>query len=55
MAKAKNAYRILVRKPPGKQPLGKGRKWDYNTKMDLQEVGSEEGGELMWLRIMSNG
>ena len=30
-------------KPEGKRPLGRPRRrWDYNIKMDLQEVGSGE-------------
>jgi hypothetical protein len=36
----KNAYRILVRKPDGKRPLGRPmRRWVDNTKMDLREIG----------------
>ena len=35
-------YRILVGKPDRKRPLGRvRRKWEYNTKMHLQEVGCE--------------
>jgi hypothetical protein len=35
-----NAYRILVRKPEGKRPLGRRRRrWVYNIKMDLREMG----------------
>jgi len=33
------AYRVLVRKPEGKRPLGTPRlRWEYNIKMDLVEV-----------------
>jgi len=33
-------YRVLVRKPEGKLPLGRPRRrWEDNIKMDLQEVG----------------
>jgi hypothetical protein len=33
-------YRILVRNPKGKRPLGRPRRrWVYNIKMDLTEVG----------------
>ena len=33
-------HRVLVRKPEGKRPLGRPRRrWEYNIKMDLQEVG----------------
>jgi hypothetical protein len=36
----KNAYRILVRKPEGKIPLGRQRRrWMDNIKMDLREIG----------------
>jgi hypothetical protein len=38
-----NAYRILVRKPEGKRPLGRlRRRWVDNIKMYLRETG--EGG-----------
>jgi 3-oxoacyl-ACP reductase-like protein len=33
-------YKVLVGKPEGKRPLGRAkRRWEYNIKMDLQEVG----------------
>ena len=33
-------YRILVRKPERNRPLGRPRRrWEYNIKMDHQEVG----------------
>ena len=36
----RGAYRVLVRKPEGKRPLGRPRRrWEDNIKMDLQEVG----------------
>jgi hypothetical protein len=36
----RNAYRILVRRPEGKRPLGRPRRrWEDNIKMDLQEMG----------------
>jgi hypothetical protein len=36
----KNAYRILVRKPEGKRPLGRRRRrWEDNIRMDLREIG----------------
>jgi hypothetical protein len=32
----RDKYRVLVRKPEGKRPLGKPtRRWDDNIKMDL--------------------
>jgi len=39
MGEGTGAYRILVRKPAGRRPLGRlRRRWDDNNKMDLQEV-----------------
>jgi hypothetical protein len=36
MGMSMNAYRILVRKPEGKRPLGRPRhRWEDNIKMDL--------------------
>jgi hypothetical protein len=38
------AYRILVGRPEGRRPLGRPRRrWEYNIKMDLQEVGRGHG------------
>ena len=35
----RDVYRVLVRKPVGKGPLGRhSRRWDDNIKMDLQVV-----------------
>jgi hypothetical protein len=35
-------YRVLVRKPEGKRPLGRPRhRWKDNIKLDLQDVGCE--------------
>jgi len=40
MGKRRGVYRVLVRRPEGKRPLGKPRRrWEDNIKMDLQEVG----------------
>jgi hypothetical protein len=40
MGERRNAYRILVRNPEGRSPLGKPRRrWVDNIKMDLREVG----------------
>jgi hypothetical protein len=36
----RNAYRILMGKPEGKRPLGRPRRrWVYDIKMDLREIG----------------
>jgi hypothetical protein len=40
MGEKRGAYRILVGRPEGRQPLGRPRRrWEDNIKMDLQEVG----------------
>jgi hypothetical protein len=40
MGEKRNAYRLLVRKPEGKRPLGRPRcRWVGNIKMDLLEIG----------------
>jgi hypothetical protein len=37
MGETRNAYKILVRKPEGKRPLGRPRRrWVDNIKMDLR-------------------
>ena len=39
MGERRSIYRGLVGKPEGKRPLGRPRhRWEYNIKMDLQEV-----------------
>jgi hypothetical protein len=38
----RGVYRLLMGKPEGNRPLGRPmRRWEYNIKMDLQEVGCE--------------
>jgi hypothetical protein len=40
MAEKRNVYRLLVRKPEGKRPLGRPkRRWIGNIKIDLLEIG----------------
>jgi len=42
-------YRVLVGKPEGKRPLGRPRRrWVYNIRMDLQEVGC---GYVDWIGL----
>jgi len=40
MRERRGVYRVLVGKPEGKRPPERPRRrWEYNIKMDLQEVG----------------
>jgi hypothetical protein len=40
MGEGRGVYRVLVGKPEGKRPLERPRRrWEDNTKSDLQEVG----------------
>ena len=56
MGERRGAYRVLVRKPEGKRPLGRlGRRWENNIKMDLQEMGWGIWTGLIWLRIGTGG
>jgi hypothetical protein len=45
----RGVYKVLVRKPEGKRPLGRPkRRWEGNIKMDLQEVGY---GGMDWIEL----
>jgi hypothetical protein len=56
MGERRGAYRVLVGKPEGKKQLGRPRRrWEDNTKMDLQEAGWGICTELIWLRIGTGG
>jgi hypothetical protein len=49
MGESRGAYRVLVSKSEGKRPLGKPkRRWEDNTKMNLQEVGC---GGMDWIDV----
>jgi hypothetical protein len=49
MGEGKDIYRVLVRRPEGKRPLGRPRhKWEDNIKMDLREIGND-GSNWIWL------
>jgi hypothetical protein len=49
-------YRLQVRKPEGKRPLGRPRcRWVDNIKMDLGEVDGVIWTGLAWFRIGSGG
>jgi hypothetical protein len=45
----RNAYRLLVRKPEGRRPLGRPRRrWVDNIRIDLGEVG---WGDVDWIGL----
>jgi hypothetical protein len=49
MGEGRSVYRVLVRKPEGKRPLGRPRRrWEDNIKVDLQEVGC---GSMDWIEL----
>jgi hypothetical protein len=49
MGEKRNAYRLLVRKPGGKRPLGRPRRrWVDNIKMYLLEIG---WGVVDWIGL----
>ena len=52
MGEKRGVYRVSVGKPEGKRPLGRHRRgWEYNIKMDLQEVGC---GTMDWVELAQN-
>jgi hypothetical protein len=49
MGEERGVYRVLVRKPEGKRPLGRPRRrWLDNIRTDLQEVGC---GYMVWIGL----
>jgi hypothetical protein len=49
MGEKRGAYRILVGRPEGRQPLGRPRhRWEDNIKVDLQDVG---WGGMDWIEL----
>jgi hypothetical protein len=49
IGEGRNVYRVLVRKPEGKRPLGRPRRrWEDGIKMDLREIGC---GGVEWIEL----
>jgi hypothetical protein len=56
MGERRGVYRFLVGKPDGKRPLGRPRRrWQDNTKKDLQEVDLGVWTGSSWLTIGAGG
>jgi hypothetical protein len=56
IGESRDVYRVLIRKPEGKRPLGRPTlSWEDNINMDLQEVGCEAWTGSTWLRIGRGG
>ena len=52
----RGVYRVLVGKPEGKRPLGRGRsRSEDNSNIDLQEIGWGTWTGLIWLRRGRDG
>jgi hypothetical protein len=49
MGEGRGIYRVLVKRPKGKRPLGRPRhRWEDNIKMDLRELGID-GVNWVWI------
>ena len=49
MGEGRGVYRVLVRKPEGRRPLGRPRlRWEDNIRMNLREVGC---GCVDWIEL----
>jgi hypothetical protein len=45
----RNVYKIVVRKPEGKRPLGRPRcRWEDNIRMDIRKMGWED---VNWIHL----
>jgi hypothetical protein len=56
MGEGRNVYRVLVRNPDGKRPLGRPkRRREDGIKMGLREIGCGVWSGFTWLRIGTVG
>jgi hypothetical protein len=56
MGKERKLYKVLVRKPEGRRPLGRPRhRWEDGIRMDLREIGLGVWIVFDWLRIWTSG
>jgi hypothetical protein len=56
MGGMRNAYKVVVAKPPGKKPLRRCRhRWEDNIRTDLRETGQKMWTIFIWLRTGTSG
>jgi hypothetical protein len=56
MGEERKVYKVLVRKPEGKRPLGRPRRrWEDGIRMDLREIGFGVWIGSDWLRAVTGG
>jgi hypothetical protein len=56
MGKMRNAYKLVVRKPQGKRPLGRCRhRWEDNIGMKLKDGGGKVWSGCIWFRTGTSG
>jgi hypothetical protein len=49
MGEERKVYKVLVRKPEGRRPLGRPRRrWEDGIRIDLREIGF---GGVAWIRL----
>jgi hypothetical protein len=52
MGEERKMYKVLVRKPEGKRPLGRPRRrWEDGIRMDLREI---DLGSVDWIRLVQD-
>jgi hypothetical protein len=56
MGEESKVYKVLVRNPEGKRPLGRPRsRWENWIRMDRRDIGWEVWSGFKWLRIENGG
>jgi hypothetical protein len=56
MEEGRGVYRVLVRRPKGKRPLGRPKhRWEENIRWNSGRQGSMGQTGFRWLRIVSSG
>jgi hypothetical protein len=52
MGEGRGVFRVLVGRPESKRPLGRPRRrWEYNIKMDLREIGIDDSN---WIQLVQD-